>query len=145
MSMFMAMLPPVRMLRGLPLWGRQMEKEMMKPEEDESVCRLFSQRIEGEKCEKPEEVVRWMGALQAQDYQQSLWAIGLRCREATVAGIEQAIADRKIVRTWPMRGTLHFVPAEDTKWMLVLSAARMLAQVRRRQEQLELDETIMQR
>jgi hypothetical protein len=28
---------------------------------------------------------------------------------ATVADIEQAIAHRKIVRTWPMRGTLHFI------------------------------------
>jgi hypothetical protein len=74
---------------------------MMKPEEYARVSRLFNQRIDGEKFEKPEEVVRWMGALQAQDYQQSLWAIGLRMQSATVADIEQAIADRKIVRTWP--------------------------------------------
>src|SRR5438105_10570108 len=116
-----------------------MRKWIMKPEEYARVGRLFNQRIDGEKFEKPEEVVRWMGALQAQDYQQSLWAIGLRMQSATVADIKQAIADRKILRTWPMRGTLHFVPSEDAKWMLALSASRMLAQVRRRQEQLELD------
>lgn len=40
--------------------------------------RLFNQRIEGKKFEKPAEVVRWLGAIQAQDYMQSLWAIGLR-------------------------------------------------------------------
>jgi hypothetical protein len=118
---------------------------MMKPEEYTRVCRLFNQHIAGEKFEKPEEVVRWMGTLQAQDYQQSLWAIGLRMQSATVADIEQAIAHRKIVRTWPMRGTLHFVPAEDAKWMLLLSASRMLANDRRRLAQLELDETIMER
>ena len=117
----------------------------MKPEEYARVCRLFNQRIAGEKFEKPEEVVRWMGALQAQDYQQSLWAIGLRTQSATVVDIEQAIAHRKIVRTWPMRGTLHFVPGDDVKWMLSLSASRMLAQDRRRLAQLELDETIMER
>jgi hypothetical protein len=117
----------------------------MKPEEYARVERLLNQRIEGEKFEQPEEVVRWMGALQAQDYQQSLWAIGLRTQSATVADIEQAIIDRKIVRTWPMRGTLHFVPSEDAKWMLSLSASRMLAQDRRRLEQLELNETIMER
>ena len=117
----------------------------MKPEEHAKVSRLFNQRIDGEKFEKPEEVVRWMGALQAQDYQQSLWAIGLRTQSATVADIEQAIVDRKIVRTWPMRGTLHFVPAEDAKWMLSLSASRMLAQEGRRQKQLELDDAIMER
>src|SRR5262249_9564222 len=115
------------------------------PEEYARVDRLFNQRIAGEKCEKPEEVVRWMGALQAQDYQQSLWAIGLRIQSATMADIEQAIVERKIVRTWPMRGTLHFVAGDDAKWMLSLSASRMLANDRRRLAQLELDETIMER
>ncbi len=107
--------------------------------------RLSNQRIDGEKFKKPEEVVTWMGAIQAQDYLQSLWAIGLRMQSATVADIEQAIADRKILRTWPLRGTLHFVPPEDAQWMLKLSAARILALDKRRLEQLELDETIIER
>lgn len=107
--------------------------------------RLFNQRIEGEKFEKPEEVVRWLGAIQAQDYTQSLWAIGLRLKSATVADIEQAISDGKILRTWPMRGTIHFVPAEDAKWMLELSASRMLARDGRRLAQLGLDEAVMER
>ncbi|MBV9688679.1 MAG: AlkZ family DNA glycosylase [Ktedonobacteraceae bacterium] len=107
--------------------------------------RLFNQRIEGEKFKKPEEVVRWMGALQAQQYLESLWAIGLRMQSATLIDIEQAIADRKILRTWPLRGTLHFVPSEDAKWMLKLLAARVLAGDRRRQEQLELDDATIQR
>ena len=56
------------------------------------VCqRLVNQRIDGEKFEKPEEVVRWLGAIQAQDYRQALWAIGLRLKLATVVDIEQAI------------------------------------------------------
>lgn len=107
--------------------------------------RLVSQRIMGEKFKSPEEVVRWMGAMQAQDYLQALWAIGLRMQAATVADIEQAIADRRILRTWPMRGTLHFVPSEDAKWMLKLSVARMLAASKHRREQLELDEAIIER
>ena len=106
--------------------------------------RLVSQRIEGGKFEKPEEVVRWLGAIQAQDYLQSLWAIGLRLKSATVADVEQAILERRIVRTWPMRGTLHFVPPEDAKWMLRLSASRMLAKDGRRLKQLGLDEGIME-
>ena len=81
---------------------------------DLAQLRLCNQRIVGPKSANPGAVVRWLGAVQAQDYQQSLWAIGLRMHHSTVADIEQAIADRKIVRTWPMRGTLHFVPAEDT-------------------------------
>lgn len=107
--------------------------------------RLFNQRIAGEKFQQPEDVVRWMGALQAQDYQQALWAIGLRMQSAARATIEQAIEDRKILRTWPMRGTLHFVPAEDAKWMLQLGAARMVASATRRLEQLELDQATIER
>jgi winged helix DNA-binding protein len=107
--------------------------------------RLVNQRIDGEKFEKPEKVVRWLGAIQAQDYLQALWAIGLRLRSATVADVEQAIFDAKIVRTWPMRGTLHFVPPEDARWMLKLSASRLLAKDGRRLKQLGLDEEIIER
>jgi winged helix DNA-binding protein len=107
--------------------------------------RLVNQRIDGERFEKPEEVVRWLGAIQAQDYLQALWAIGLRLKSATVADVERAILGGKIVRTWPMRGTLHFVPPEDAKWMLTLSASRMLARDGRRLKQLGLDEEIMER
>jgi hypothetical protein len=106
--------------------------------------RLVNQRIEGVRLEKPEEVVRWLGAIQAQDYLQSLWAIGLRLKSPTVANIEEAILDGKIVRTWPMRGTLHFVPPEDARWMLKLSASRMLAKDGRRLKQLGLNEEIME-
>lgn len=107
--------------------------------------RLSSQRIDGEKFEKPEEVVRWLGAIQAQDYAQALWAVGLRLRSATVADVERAVADARIVRTWPMRGTIHLVLAEDVGWMLKLAASRLIARDGRRLRQLELDEEIMER
>ena len=107
--------------------------------------RLVNQRIEGERFEKPEEVVRWLGAIQAQDYPQALWAVGLRLRSATVADVERAVAEGRILRTWPMRGTLHFVPPEDARWMLELSASRVLARDGRRLGQLGLDEVLMER
>ena len=107
--------------------------------------RLANQRIDAEKFEKPEEVVRWLGAMQAQDYPQALWAVGLRLQSATVADVERAINEGKIVRTWPMRGTLHFVPPEDVRWRLELSASRILARDGRRLEQLGLDLEIIDR
>ena len=107
--------------------------------------RLTNQRLLDAKFERPEEVVRWMGALQAQDYAQAVWAVGLRTASATLTTVEQAIADKKIVRTWPMRGTIHFIPSEDAKWMLQLSAARMLARARGRQTQLGLDQATLER
>ena len=107
--------------------------------------RQLNQCINGMKFEQPEEVVRWMGAMQAQDYGQAVWAIGLRTQSATLTGVERAIAEGKILRTWPMRGTIHFVPAQDAKWMVRLSAQRMIASGRRRREGLGLDETTLER
>ena len=37
---------------------------------------------------KPEDVVAWFGAVQAQDYLGSLWALGLRMARATEADAE---------------------------------------------------------
>ncbi len=70
--------------------------------------------------------------MQAQDYLGSLWAIGQRTLSSTMADVERAIADRSIVRTWPMRGTLHVVPAHDVRWMLELLTPRVLARNRAR-------------
>jgi len=107
--------------------------------------RLLNQHITGAKFQNPADVVQWMGAMQAQDYHQALWAIGLRMHAATVAQVEQAIAAGQILRTWPMRGTLHCVPPDDAKWMLKLCASRVLAADARRMGQLDLTPATMER
>ena len=89
--------------------------------------RLRSQRLAATTFTDPANVVRWLGAVQAQDYLGALWAVGLRTRGATEQSVEQAIARGDFVRTWPMRGTLHFVAAADVRWMLSLLAARVVA------------------
>lgn len=95
--------------------------------------------------DRPADVVRWFGAIQAQDSIDSLWAIGLRMRSAVRRTVEDAIAAGEIVRTWPMRGTLHYVAAEDIHWMLALLAPRVLANARNRYRELELDERTLAR
>jgi DNA glycosylase AlkZ-like len=77
----------------------------------------------------PADVVRWFGAVQAQDLFSSLYAIGLRMPAPTEALVEQAVADKAIVRSWPMRGTIHFMAAEDAPWMLKLLALRQEARI----------------
>lgn len=101
--------------------------------------RLRSQLIEGGAATAPRDVVSHLLGMQAQDYAGAMWAIGLRLPRSRVADVEQAIADRAIVRTWPMRGTLHFVAAEDARWMTVLLAPRVLARAATRERSLELD------
>jgi hypothetical protein len=81
--------------------------------------------------------------VQAQDYLGALWAVGLRTPGATEQTIEQALADKTIVRTWPMRGTIHFVAAGDVRWMLELLAPRVVQRSTGRRAQLGLDETII--
>ena len=100
--------------------------------------RLASQHLATGHYEHPAEVVRWLGAVQAQDYNQSLWAIGSRLRKGTVAGIERAISERSLVRTWLMRGTIHYAPPEDVRWLLALVGPRLKAADERRREQIGL-------
>jgi len=101
--------------------------------------RLANQQVVRPRFDDPAAVVRWLGAVQAQDYLGGLWAVGLRTRGATEAGVEAAIARRAIIRTWPMRGTLHFVAAADVRWMVGLLAPRVLRSAASRFRQLELD------
>ncbi|MDQ1564064.1 MAG: hypothetical protein QOI14_1015, partial [Actinomycetota bacterium] len=59
------------------------------------------------------DTVRHLLATQAQDFAQSLWAVGLRTPGATRSDVLAALESGEVVRTLPMRGTLHLVPAED--------------------------------
>ncbi len=107
--------------------------------------RLEHQRLTQPAFKTPGEVVAWLGAMQAQDYLGALWSIGLRMPKATDQVIEQAIADKTIVRTWPMRGTLHFVAPADVRWMQALLTPRVIANSARRYAELGLDETSIAR
>lgn len=84
-----------------------------------------------------------MGALQAQDYAASLWAVGLRANWATRDSVLAAIEAGEIVRTWPMRGTLHFVAAKDARWMVGLLAPRAIAKAAGRARQLEISDAVL--
>ncbi len=108
--------------------------------------RLHNQHIARTTFDQPSDVVAWLGAIQAQDYLAALWAVGLRMRNSVEADIERALADGTIIRTWPMRGTLHFVAAADVRWMLELLTPRVVTN--RAQgilRQLGLDETVFGR
>ncbi len=102
--------------------------------------RLHNQHITRPTFENPGDVVRWFGAVQAQDYRGALWAIGMRMRDAVEADIERAMADGVIVRTHPMRGTWHFVAAEDIRWLLALMAPGRIASMTLWYRRLELDD-----
>lgn len=96
--------------------------------------RLRTQLLADNPASTPHATVAHFGAVQAQDYLGALWAVGVRTRAAFEGDVEKDIAERKIIRCWPMRGTLHFVAAEDVRWMLELLAPRVLKRHRLRLE-----------
>jgi hypothetical protein len=69
-------------------------------------------------------IVEWFGAMQAQDIASGMWSLGVRLPGKPSAKIHADLEKRDVVRTWPMRGTVHFVPAADARWMLDLMAAK---------------------
>jgi hypothetical protein len=91
------------------------------------------------------ETVRHLLAIQAQDFSQSLWAVGLRTKGSTRSDVLVALEHGEIVRTLPMRGTLHFIAAEDLRWMLSLTAARSLQSAKTRFARLGLDPATLER
>lgn len=90
--------------------------------------RLSAQHMADNLFDTPEDVAKHMVAMQAQDYEGGLWSLGLRTKNATRDDVEQAVRDHQIVRTWPMRGTLHVVHADDVWWLLTYSLPAQLLQ-----------------
>jgi hypothetical protein len=109
-------------------------------------ARLRRQRLVGGGFASAGEAVSAQLAVQAQDYLGALWGVGQRVAGAREATIERALTERSIVRGWPLRGTLHFVAAEDLHWLLDLLAPRVLQRSRRRlKDEFELDDRVVER
>ncbi|MFP3465232.1 winged helix DNA-binding domain-containing protein [Leifsonia sp. SIMBA_070] len=100
--------------------------------------RRLAQAIDGPRDPDPAAVVRRMLALQGQDFAAGCWALAVRTTDATLADVLAELDAGRIIRSWPMRGTLHFVAPEDFRWMLSVTMDRMVASLGRRQEQLGL-------
>lgn len=113
--------------------------------EDIGRLRMISQGVIGSAFTQPDHVVRHLCAVQAQDFLGSLWAVGARLPGACEAQVEAALNRRAIIRTWPMRGTIHLLAAEDARWMLGLLAPRVVQSSQSRLRQLGLDAKILMR
>ena len=107
--------------------------------------RLCNQHLSGARFTKPEQVVSWLGAVQAQEYADTKWALALRMRHPRDAAIERAFTDGTIVRTHVMRPTWHFVAPADIRWMLTLTGPRVSAAMGSYNRRLELDEVVFRR
>lgn len=107
---------------------------------DVAQARLVAQRLAGPAAPTATEAVRWMTAVQAQDLAGALTSVGLRSAGRLRAEVVEAIDAGEVVRSWPMRGTLHLTTAEDLPWMLRLLAPRVVRSSRARRSALGLDD-----
>ncbi len=89
--------------------------------------RLLNQQLIAPRFSKPTEVVRYMGAMQAQEYRMMRWAVAMRTRKPSHKAFKQAYDEGKIIRLHLMRGTWQLVCAEDYWSMIDLFAPKAIA------------------
>lgn len=87
--------------------------------------RLINQKLSLSDLRTPQSVVKYLGAMQSQEYAMAKWAIGLRLPGSTDSEIEKAFNSGKILRTHVLRPTWHFVSPDDILWMLELTSPRV--------------------
>lgn len=112
---------------------------------DISILRLKNQQLSCSGLKSVKEIAGWMGALQAQDFNMSKWAFGIRMKDSTEATINRAIDSGDIIRTHLLRPTWHFVSSDDIFWIMELTAPRIRAAMKFRDKALGLTETVFRK
>lgn len=95
---------------------------------DIAPIRLHNQQLVNPEFKTVQSLVSHFGAIQAQDYPMSLWAVGSRLPGTTYESVEKALDAGDIVRTHVLRPTWHLAAAEDIRWMLELTGQTILRQ-----------------
>jgi hypothetical protein len=104
--------------------------------------RMVSQHLWGAPPGSPVDAVRWLGALQAQEFSVARWSVGQRCG-ADQAAVDRAFSAGAILRIHVLRPTWHFVASEDIRWILRVSAGRVHAVNAHYYRKLELDDRLL--
>ena len=89
--------------------------------------RLLNQQLISPQFSTPTEVVRYMGAIQAQEYRMMRWAVAMRTRKPSIKAFKKAFDEGNIIRLHLMRGTWQLVCAEDYWSMIDLFAPKAIA------------------
>jgi hypothetical protein len=107
--------------------------------------RLLNQQLITSNFKRAEELLSWMGCIQAQDFAGAKWAIANRTKGISKKQIEADFNSGKILRTHILRPTWHFVCPEDIGWMLQLTAPHVKATSKSMHKQLGIEETILKK
>ncbi len=107
--------------------------------------RLAQQLLTQGALERPEDVVGWLGAVQAQEYAGAKWGIGLRTKGLNNGLLDRAFDEGRLLRTHVLRPTWHFVTPADIRWLLALTGPRVHAHNAHRYRELGLDAATLAR
>ncbi len=110
-----------------------------------ALLRLVAQRLAGPPAADATTALRGLLCAQGQDYPGALTSVALRSRGRSRAEVTAALDAGEIVRSWPMRGTLHLLPADELHWLLELCGPRVLAGAAKRRASLGLTEADVER
>ena len=101
-----------------------------------SLARIISQGLVAETAaDNPIAAVDNMLALQAQLPSSIPWAINLRVKTPSIGAINEAFESAELVRSWPMRGTIHVTSAKDHHWLRQVLRHRYRAWMRSLEEE----------
>lgn len=103
--------------------------------------RLHSHLLTKHSYTQASEIVKHYGCIQAQDTSQAMRVIGSRLPKAGAQNIKDACKIGQIIRTRPMRGTLHYIAPEYTHRMLDLCASKTLTSFTKRRDYLWITDT----
>lgn len=93
---------------------------------DAAAMRLANQGLAHCHFRNPEDVVGWMGMVQAQDYSQFRWAVGMRTEKPKIDAVRDAFSSGKILRLHLLRCTIQAVTPQDLAWMGALCREKNL-------------------
>lgn len=89
--------------------------------------RLLNQQLIAPQFSTPEDVVSYMGAMQAQEYRMMRWAVEMRTRKPSHKAFKQAFDNGRILRLHLMRGTWQLITAENYWSMIDLFGPKAIA------------------
>ncbi|MGI9825154.1 winged helix DNA-binding domain-containing protein [Agromyces sp. Marseille-Q5079] len=90
----------------------------------------------------PVEAVGRLVCVQAQDLAAAKWVLGARVPDAREATIDAAVDAGALLRSWPMRGTLHFVAPPMLRPILRLTSARLMQRAARTHREEGIDDDV---
>jgi DNA glycosylase AlkZ-like len=91
------------------------------------------------------EVVRSLVGVNAQSSPAMMLSLRARIKGLERDDIRKALEERRLVRTWAMRGTVHLIAADDLGWLVSLLGPAILPKGRGRRRELGLDEDVIGR